>query len=180
MNLDAVITQLKAYAPIFNDQVAGAADWELAQDQVWLKQPAAYVVAVDDEVTPNKDQTGLQQVVTQTIGIVVDLDNSADRRGQAASADAVSEIRAAIWAAILNWRPDSENAIRGFAYARGGYIKSNRARLLWQFDFSIEVTITEHDGFQVPAPSLVEIDATITNQANGDTLAAFHAALPQP
>ena len=49
----------------------------------------------------------------------------------------------------------------------------------WQFDFAIEVTVTEHDGFQPPSAPLVEIDATITNQPTGTTLAQFHAALPQ-
>ncbi|NPD67298.1 hypothetical protein HN018_06885 [Lichenicola cladoniae] len=179
MTLDEIIAQLKTYAPVFNGNVAGAAEWELAGDQVWLPAPAAYVVQIEDEPGPNLDQTGLQQIVTQTIGIIVDLDNSIDRRGQAASTDAVGQIRTAVFGAILNWRPGSANAARGFAYARGGYLRSNRARLIWQFDFAIETTITEHDGFQVPFEPLVEVQGTITNQPTGTTLSVFDAAVPQ-
>lgn len=179
MTIDDVIAQLKAYAPVFAGNVAGAAEWELARDQVWLPQPAAYVVQVEDEASPNTDRTGLQQIVTQTIGIVVDLDNSADRRGQGASTDAVSQIRTAVFAAVLNWRPGSANAARGFAYARGGYLQSNRARLIWQFDFAIETTITDHDGFQVPFEPLIDLRGTVTDQETGTPFGTFDAALPQ-
>lgn len=175
MNIDAVIQQLKTFAPIFNGNVAGIAEYELAKDQFWLPQPAAYVMPIDDEVSPNKDMTGLQQIVTETVAIIVDLDNSADRRGQAASSDALLPVRTAVFAAVLNWRPDSENAARGFSYARGGLLYSDRARMRWQFDFSIENTITDHDGFQPPAPPLVDISGDIINQATGTLFARFDA-----
>jgi len=176
---DDVIAQLKAYAPIFNGNVAGAAEWELANDQVWMPQPAAYVVQVDDEAEPNGNLTGLYQTVRRTIGIVVDLNNSADRRGQAASTDAVSEVRVAIFKAVLWWRPASENAANGFYYARGGYLRSNRARLIWQFDFTIETTLTSDDGFQPPSQPLTDILGTVTDQATGLPITTFDAALPQ-
>ena len=180
MNIDAVIQQLKTYAPIFGERVAGIAEYELAKDQIWLQTPAAYVMPLDDEATPNRNLTGLNQVVTETVAVIVDLDNSADRRGQAASTDALLPVRTAVFAAILNWRPDSENAARGFAYARGGLIASDRARLRWQFDFAIENIITSDDGFQLPSAPLTDIVGTIVDQATGVTLATFDAEPIQP
>ena len=180
MNIDAVILQLKTYAPIFNGNVAGLAQYELAKDQIWLPPPAAYVMPLDDEATPNKNLAGLNQIVTETVAIIVDLDNSADRRGQAASTDALLPIRTAVFAAILNWRPDGENAARGFAYARGGLISSDRARMRWQFDFAIENTITSDDGFQLPSEPLTDIVGTITDERTGETLAVFDAKPCQP
>ncbi len=179
MKLSEVITQLKTYAPIFNGDVAGVADYELAKDQIWLPQPAAYVVPLDDECTPNGDLTGLQQVVTKTIGVIVDLDNSPDRRGQMAASDAFDDVQTAVWAALLNWRPVSANAARGFAYARGGFLYADRARLRWQFDFAIEVTLTDNDGFQLSSVPLVDIRGTVINEPTGAILGVFDAALPQ-
>lgn len=179
MNVDEIITQLKTYAPMFAGNVAGAAEWELAQDQVWLKQPAAYVIPMEDEASENLDMVGLQQVVTETLSIVVDLDNSADRRGQTAATGAINVVRAAVWAAVLAWRPPSDNATQGFSYAGGGYVRSNRARLIWRFDFHLKTTITEHDGWQVPSVPLVDIRGTATDAGTGQPLSIFDAALPQ-
>ena len=179
MKLSEVITQMKAYAPIFGGNVAGIADYELAKDQIWLPQPAAYVVPLDDECTPNGDLTGLQQVMTQTIGVIIDLDNSLDRRGQAAGSDAFDDIRTAVFAALLNWRPATANCARGFAYARGGFLFADRARLRWQFDFAIEVTLTDHDGFQLPSVPLLDIRGTVISEPTSNTLGTFDAALPQ-
>ena len=107
MNLDAVITQLKTYAPVFNGNVAGAAQFALAvEDQGWLPRPAAYVIPLEDETEANANQTGLYQLVREKIGIIVDLDNAVDRRGQAAAPQAVNAIRPALRAAVRNRRPD--------------------------------------------------------------------------
>ncbi|MFT9385527.1 hypothetical protein [Acetobacter sp.] len=177
MNIDTIIRQIRANALVFNGNVAGAAEYALAQDQAWMPCPCGYVVPLDDEPGPNIKLTGLQQVVTETFMVMCLLDNSADRRGQAAATVAVSDVKTALFTAVLNWRPDDINAAQGFRYARGGLVgEPNRARLWWQFDFSIDVTITDAEGFQTPTMPLAEIKASITDQASGDPFATFVAA----
>ncbi|MBY4640013.1 hypothetical protein K6L44_08440 [Gluconacetobacter entanii] len=177
MNIDTIISQIRTYAPVFGGRVAGAAEYALVQDQAWMECPCGYVVPLDDEPGPNLKLTGLQQVVTETFMVMCLLDNSTDRRGQAAATTAVSDVKTSLFSAVLNWRPPDINAAQGFRYARGGLVGDpNRARLWWQFDFSIDVTITDAEGFQIPTTPLDEIKASITDQTSGDPFATFVAA----
>jgi len=180
MNIDTVINQIKANAPLFAGNVAGAADFAMARDQVWLKPPAAYVVPLDDDGSENRKKTGLYQDVTETVMVMVQLDNSLDRRGQAAASVAVSDVKAALFGAMLNWRPPDLNCAQGFRYARGGLVGDpDRARLFWQFDFSIDVVVTDADGFQLAARPLTTIQGTVPDASGGPSL-VFAAAIPQP
>ena len=168
MNIDAVITQIKTFAPIFQGNVAGAASYAQAADQVFLPQPAAYVIDVSDETEPNQDMNGVYQIVREKIGVIVDLDNRADQRGQAAATSAVNTMRAALWAALLGWRPDPQRQSRGFAYAGGGLIGEgiNRQYLRWQFDFVIETTIEDEDGWQ-PSSAPLSIEGAYRRPEHG-------------
>ena len=185
MNIDAVIEQLKLAAPVFAGNVAGAARYANAvSDQVWLPRPAAYVIPVEDEPEPVTNQTGYQQIIVERIGIIVDLDNSLDRRGQAAASNAVDEVRAALLKAVANWRTDETRQARGFSYASGGLIQDsmNRARLQWQYDFTIKTWIDNDDVWQPTATPLLDLRATVTDEsgdAANHTLAIFDVALPQ-
>ena len=180
MNLDTVIIQLKTYAPLFDKRVAGGAEWDLTQDQVWLDPPAAYVIPLEDEVEPNREQTGIQQIVREIIAVVVVMDNSADRRGQTAVTSMVSTMRAQIWGALLGWRPPGENCEPpGFTYLRANYLRSDRSRLIWQFEMSLAITITEHDGFQIPSVPLTDIRGTVKDASTGGQLGVFDVTLPQ-
>lgn len=177
MNIDTIITQLRDQATVFSGNVAGAAEYALAQDQTWLSMPAAYVVPLDDEPGPNLKKTGVLQLVTQTVMVMCLLDNSADRRGQAAASVAVSTVRSSLFAALLNWLPPDINAAQGFRYARGGLVGDpNRARLWWQFDFAIDETITDAQGFQQPSTPLTQISGSVTDQTSGDPFASFVAS----
>ena len=183
MNIDAVILQLKAAAPVFRGNVAGVAE-HAELDQVWLPRPAAYVLPLEDEPSELHNQTGYQQTVRERIGVIVDLDNSADRRGQEASSRAVDVMRAALLLALANWRTDELRQSRGFTYAGGGLIREtlNRARLQWQFDFTVETLISDEDVWQPPTEPLTDIRATVTDEtgdAPDHTLATFDVALPQ-
>jgi len=190
VQIDLVIAQLKARAPIFAGNVAGAAEYENAvKDQTWLKLPAAYVVPLDMDAGENQLQTGLIQVVTERVGVIVVMDNRADRRGQGAAVGTY-QTQAAIFRAILNWRPDSsgdnpgaqtgnwqaDHESRGFTFA-GGFLRGwDLARLFYEFDFALDVTITDDDGWQPEAVPLTDIAMTIIDQSTGATLAVVDAA----
>lgn len=164
MNIDQVITQLKTYTKAFNHdggaQVAGAAEAAQVIDKAWLARPAAYVIPLDDGAEENVSLNGLDQNVEETIAIIVDLDNTADQRGQKASAT-VEQARADLFSCLLNWMPDGSNAARGFSYAGGHLIQIDRERLHWEFRFSLKILITDADGWQQPAEPITEIVATL-------------------
>ena len=178
MNLDAIVTQLRAYAPIFNTNVAGAAQFdEAVSGQTWMPAPAAYVVPMPQEATENLSRTGLKQVITDRIGVCVLIDSSADRRGQAAAGQVIT-IRAAIFAALLNWHIDPTRSTQGMYFGGARAMDFDRARLFWQFDFCLDEQFTDADGFQLPpGVPLVEFDKTYKTPA-GKTLAVQHVLTP--
>ena len=178
MNIDDVVTQLRGYCPFFGGRVAGAADYHngIATGTAWLEVPAAYVVPLDDDAADNDALNGLRQTVTERIGVVVNW-TTIDRRGQT-PAGALAAARQQIFAALLNWKPAGANAARGMAYAGGSMLDFDRARLFYQFDFTLETMITDADGWQWPDATLTEIDATSVQPA-GTPVAQIDVTLPQ-
>lgn len=172
MNIDAVIMQIRMHSTFLavdaNGErcVAGAAELAQVVDKAWLKRPAAYVIPLDDAAADNVSSNGLDQDVTETIGIVVDMPNRADQRGQLASS-MVDLARADLFRCILNWRPDWAASSQGFNYAGGHLVHMDRERLHWQFDFSLKILITDEDGWQPPADPIIGIEATLTDPENG-------------
>lgn len=193
MNIDAIAAQLKASAALFNGNVAGAARFaDSVEDQVWLPSPAAYVVPGDDQAGENESQTGLYQIVSERIGVIVVLatptvggiTDLTDRRGQGAAAY-LRIVRSAIFKAILNWRPDWDPAnpasnieTRGLYYTGAELLEFDRARFFYQFNFGLDTLITDDDGWLPSGDLLIQIQSTITNGAGGGTLATSKISLP--
>lgn len=195
MDLDLVIAQLKAAAPFFGGNVAGGASFqEGLSDQVWLPAPAAYVMPGDSDAEPNDEMNGLYQPMTERVAVVVQLDNRADRRGQGA-ANAYAAAFAAICKAILGWNIDPSRHAKGFMFQNGRFLDMDRARLFYEWTFSIPSLLADADGWlpgdpDVTSPGagtaaangaaavqpLLEIDA---NTNPGDPPFAVRAVLPQ-
>jgi hypothetical protein len=169
MNIDSVIAQLRSVATVFGQNVAGAATYANGvSDQVWLPRPAAYVLPLDMDGGDNESQTGLWQMVAQRISVVLDIDNSMDRRGQASAAQ-ITDLFYAVCSAILNWRPDwntsnptSNRETRGFRFVSGEILLMDRARLQYQLIFALDITITDLDGWQSPYDPLIDVRGTIS------------------
>lgn len=188
MQIDQVIEQLRTLAPLFRGNVAGAAAYANGvNDQVWLPRPAAYVIPNDEDASENLDMGALQQLITERIAVIVDLDNATDRRGQY-PASQLHLVRAAVWRAILNWRPDWDpaypernNAARGFYYLGGELQLLDRARLHYAFAFGLETTVTDCDGWQPPGVPLTEIQVQVTKPSapTTPTAVSFDIKLPQ-
>ena len=99
MDISLVIEQLRRYCPELGGRVGGAADFENGVETVItindpatgkLAYPSAVVIPLEDEPGSNDLLDGNLQEVTETIGVIVMFDASADRRGQAA----VSQVEA--------------------------------------------------------------------------------------
>lgn len=166
MNLDLVVNQIKSICGGFGQRVSGAADFatgiETTTDMVL---PCAFVYPLEDMAGENILDNGLIQEVNERIGICVIIDNTGDRRGQD-SVDQVNGIKYELFSAILNWRIDPLRAVKGLQYDGGRLLDFDRARLFWQYEFSLIVTIDDNDGYnpQEPLLTAIDIDATQGDQ----------------
>jgi hypothetical protein len=180
MDLFALTQQLKQFVPVFGGRVAGIVEFdavmrgELRPEEL----PAAYVLPLGEDATDNDVQNALYQEVKQHVGVVVEFNNSLDRRGQNVTLQYWST-RTAIMAAILNWRAtDPDHALRGFEYSGARLLSWDDASVFYQFEFNQLVLLTEADGWQIETPYLLEIDA---NMAPGDPAPGFRfVATPAP
>jgi hypothetical protein len=160
------IEQLRAYCPALGGRVAGAAQFQLGLQNynANMPLPAGYVIPLEETVEGDRNQqmTGLFQIVDISIGIVVELDATPDRRGQA-PVMTYDEMRAALWAAVLNWSPVTCRVPnnQGFYYGGMRFLNLDRARLFYQYEFVLRYQITDEDGWQgdpgVPLDS-IELD----------------------
>lgn len=177
MNLQKVIDQLRQNASIFGGRVAGAADFAQATEQQgWMGLPAAYVIPLDEDATPNEFGNGLEQHVTERIGVVVELDNSADRLSSKAVAT-LNEVRSAVWAALLNWRIDPDHGAQALYYGGGRVLDFDRARLFYQLELCLDRLLTDQEGWQEPTEPLTEIDVDV--QVGGREVPGIRIPLPQ-
>lgn len=101
MKLTPIIAALRARCPLFENRVGGAAQFKAIPDVGKLLLPAAYVVPADDTPGEQKTQTDYWQDLTEGFSVIVVLSNDRDERGQWASFDAVHDVRADIWKALL-------------------------------------------------------------------------------
>jgi hypothetical protein len=170
MGADAVIgptiEQLRAYCPLLAGNVAGAAEFRLGLQNynANLPLPAGYVIPLDQEAEKGNEQmTGLFEVIDKTVGIVVEFDATPDRRGQAPVMN-YDEMEDALFRAVLNWSPVMCRVLnnQGFYFSGGRFLDLDRARLFYQWEFTLRYQITDADGWQPPqGEDLVEIEVDI-------------------
>jgi hypothetical protein len=170
--IDVTINQLRAYCPPFAGRVAGAADFRkgLQNYNATLTAPpgafpAGWVVPLDQDSEGNQNYpggTGLQQIVTKRVAVIVEFDARPDRRSQAPTSE-YDDMEAALFAAILNWRPVQCRMVgnQGYWFAGGNFLDLDRARLFYQWVFALNWQITDADGWHEPDPApplSVEVD----------------------
>ena len=169
MNISLVIEQLRQFCPRLQGRVGGAADFETGVETVIqitdpktgkFVYPTAVVIPLEDEPGSNDLLDGNIQTVIETIGVIVEFDASADRRGQAAVSQ-VEAMKYQIFRALLNWNIDPERGARGLYYAGGELLTFDRARLFWMYRMSFDATISDADGFVPGGDPLVNITETI-------------------
>ncbi|CAG9172401.1 hypothetical protein CURE108131_23170 [Cupriavidus respiraculi] len=162
MNLNAVITQLRQRAGIFQNRVAGAAKFQVLPEGANLLVPAAYVIPLDENPDPNKSTNGHRQTVEDSFAVVVVLSNAVDERGQAA-VTTVHDMRKILVRALVGWQPgDDYDQIE---YDGGSLLHLDRARLYYQFEFKAVYDIGYEDTFKSvrddELPYLEGLDVTV-------------------
>lgn len=148
----------------FGDRIAGAAELAIALRQT-LNNEQAFVVPLSDNAAANDLETDINQVITESFGVIVALKNDSsvsDKIGLTAY-DRIHNIRAQIWKTILNWNipasidPNAEGPIE---YAGGTLLDINRGWLWYQFAFSYKSRIDKDDGVEEdPLPAFLELYA---------------------
>jgi hypothetical protein len=155
------IASLRVRAPIFSGRVAGAAEFYrgLKDYNTSLPLPAAYVLPLGQDAEPNRTFGGLFQIIHKTIGIAVELDAQRDRRGQDPAMN-FEIIEAQVFASCLNLVLGDCRMTQGAYFAGARYLDLDRARLWYQWEFTLDWQITELDGvlpLSIPLES-IEVD----------------------
>lgn len=135
MQLAPIIAALRARCPIFENRVAGAAQFKDLPEVGKMKLPAAYVVPGDDSPGEQKSQTDYWQDLTEGFAVIVFVSNGRDERGQFASYDVVHDVRQMLFKALLGWNPEERG--EPITYAGGTLLDVNRHELSYQFDFTV-------------------------------------------
>jgi hypothetical protein len=138
MNAPELIDRLKSQCPALK-HVAGAADFATAEKLVRHQLPAAFVIPLVEEATPNAYATmAVSQRVTQRFGVILAVSNLRDLGGEAAIND-LTNLRPSVLTALLGWQPDAGSDLVEFA---GGRLLTLSEQVLWwQDDYRSAITI---------------------------------------
>ncbi|HEY6323478.1 MAG TPA: hypothetical protein VJA16_18205 [Thermoanaerobaculia bacterium] len=169
--IGSTIEQLRQYCPAFEGRVAGAADFALGLKEynATMRLPAAYVLPLEQASDGHQNMIGARQMLTRTVGVVVEFDARPDRRGQAPTM-LYDETQAELCKAILNWQPAAADGgpgtgrvpnHQGYWLSGGRMLDLDRARLFYQWEFSVEWQLDDADAWEWPAEDITEIELDI-------------------
>ena len=145
MQLEPIITALRARCATLGPRIAGAAQFKLLPESAALAVPCAFVVPLDDSPQESRAQNSIRQDLKDSFAVIVAVSNVADEKGQTGAAS-IHALRAELWAALLGWRPDLR--YDGINYEGGNLLSLDRARLWYQFEFGALMEIEPSDGWQ--------------------------------
>lgn len=164
MDIELVIKQLRTYAPIFAQRVAGAAEFKALSEKTAFGMPAAWVIPLEDSPAKPTALNAVRQDLAEGFAVIVCLDNTLDERGQAATVS-LHTVRKAVWQALLGWRPTDEH--NGVYYDGGTLMQLDRAQFWYQFEFAADMQIGPSDGWEegmlaaLPTLNTVHIDTDV-------------------
>lgn len=148
MQLEPIISALRARCPSLASRVAGAAQFKVLPEAAALPVPCAYVIPLDDNPQESMAMNSIRQVLKDSFAVVVAVSNVPEEKGQS-SASAIHNLRAELWAALLGWRPGDR--YDGITYEGGQALGLDRARLWYQFEFGALMEIEPGDGWEQTA-----------------------------
>ena len=140
MKLLPIINRIKAECPSFNSRVAAFADLSIVNEGRF-PTPAAFVVPQSDQANENTSMNGYRQNLKESFVVIVSLDPQS--REGTASVEAMHDIRAELWRALLTWQPSEGHG--GIEYEGGELLDFNAAQFFYQYEFSAETQIIESD-----------------------------------
>lgn len=126
MKIHGIIEKLKEEVPVFGGRVAGTAQYSAELEAVRLPLPCAYVYRAGGVASEAATLGATVQILEQTFGVIIAVDNSLDGRGQAA-AETLDDVLDEVIEALLGWLPDDEH--NAFEFVRDEHLEINRGRL---------------------------------------------------
>lgn len=150
MKLSPIVLILRAGKTDFNDEIAGAAEFNTIQKDT-LTVDTAYVIQTNDVALPNKMQGSVEQKIVEGFGIIVALKNDtsqADKTGLTAY-DRLHTIRKQLWDLLVGLNLDAILNDNGYtvegpvAYKGGSLIDINPAWLWYMYEFEYPATMQE-------------------------------------
>jgi hypothetical protein len=179
MKLSLIINALKQRVPEFQGRVAGAAEFDNLPEIGNLTLPAAWVIPMSAEPGEPMSANDTRQALVEVFGVVVALSNTPDERGQAAAYDAVDTMQAALWRALLGWRPTLDH--NGIYYEGGALLGRDRSRLWWRYEFAAYSEISPSDGWQgVELAALLDLETVEISVDDIDPAADANLQYPGP
>lgn len=174
-------------ATTFAGRVAAAGEFARLEEDAHMLLPAAYVIPLDDIAQANNSETGYSQIVTDSFGIIVVMNNSADELSKSSVAQ-VQSIRNVLCAALLSWKPDAEHG--PIEYVGGELLDVNRAHFYYQYEFNADTEFTEADTYQATENAALPeftratinvdlIDPSLTGEPDGIFEAVVELDVPQ-
>lgn len=145
MQLEPIISALRARCATFSNRVAGAAQFKLLPENAALSVPCAFVIPLDDSPKEPLALNSVRQVMNDSFAVIVAVSNLADEKGQSGASN-IHALRAELWAALLGWNPSDDYS--GITYEGGQLLSLDRARLWYQFEFAALMEIGPDDGYQ--------------------------------
>lgn len=188
--LTNIVWQLRQL-PIFAGNVYAALSFAQMPSQTETGLPAAVVVPLDYDAEPNANLSGLQQSITARIGVHVIFPKAptgtltVDGRLGTIVAQQYEAVMFSLFRALLNWRPGPvENpsepetadptighAARGFYFLGAGLVSGegfDLSRAVWRYDFGLDITVTDLDGWNATGVPLYQINFGLTDPTTGD------------
>jgi hypothetical protein len=131
-----LIARLKLSCPLLK-MVGGSADFGVAETALRNKLPAAFVIPLAEQASPNSSSTVLvSQRVNQQFGVVLAVSNLRDATGEKALAD-IYAVRQQVMTSLLGWVPAGEQTGMEFS---GGQLQDMSDQVLWWQDiFNIDI-----------------------------------------
>ncbi|MGE8516708.1 MAG: phage tail terminator protein [Alcaligenes nematophilus] len=148
MKLSDVVGHLRTYCRTFDNRVFVAIDFKPERGQVSVEVPSLVVMPADDEARAPIAQNLAVQEVTDRFTVVLMMATASNERGDA-TADALHDLRAEVWRALLGWRPGEE--YEPIEYEGGEIIDMNRAVTYYGMTFSSELTVGYSNGLPADA-----------------------------
>lgn len=145
MNIEPIITALRARATTFGGRIFGAADWKSLPPKINPDQPAAYVIPTREEAGELESANGYRQSVSNVFSVTVIVDNTRDERGQGALRQ-LNTIEKELFKSLLGWeRSTDTDDFSPIVFESGYLVDRDSARLIWNFEFSFESYIGIED-----------------------------------
>ncbi len=128
----------------FGTRVYGSAEMAQALEFTLIEE-AAFVIPLGESSTPNDEDAGINQTVTERFGVVFALKNDTEVQEKLGltAYDRLHNLRAELFSGILGW--DIEGNESRISFAAGVFMDMDGAWFWYRYDFDMELRLTLSD-----------------------------------